>query len=110
MNTEKRSDTASVPSVAAGGVSVGSIFQRNIVYETVRPQITGYGLRESAFSWSLEDEAIAMGSYVFVAAVGVPKDAGKLFLKQSVAVKASSFLLEGDWASTGQRTEEITLQ
>lgn len=104
-------ESAKTPEVTVGELKVGEFYGRTISYKTLRPTITAYGLREDEFSWSLQGDAIGMGSFNFMAAIGVPKGTKQLHLEQSVRLKTTNFLgLEGDWATTRKSRTRVDLR
>lgn len=111
VSIDEKNTTANTPKVGFEGIEVGEMFKQQIMSQTIKPQIIAYGLHESEFSWSLKDQAIQTGSYVFAAAVSVPKATKRLELDRLVAIKTKSFLgiVEGDWASTAKDTEPVVL-
>jgi hypothetical protein len=109
VSADHISDVIGTPELSIKGVSVGRFFSREIRYKALRPMITAFGLRENEFSWSLKHDAIAPGSHVFMAALGIPKEVTSLRIKQSAAVKTKPLLLEGSWASTPPDEREVQL-
>lgn len=98
------------PEVTIRGVEVGEFFRRTIKYKTLKPTITAYGLREDDFSWSLQGDAIGLGSFSFMVAIGVPKGTTQLRLQQSVRLKTSRFLgLQDNWATTKKSQTIVNL-
>lgn len=110
MKSDFVTDKMNTPVISINGLSVGQFFERTIKYETLRPQIVAYGLREDSFSWSLQDEALGMGSYVFVAALGVKKGAKEVTIQKSVAIRTKNdWLTETQYATTEILLESIDL-
>lgn len=107
---DENTTTVNTPSVTFKDVTVGEFFKKTVTYKTLRPQIIAFGLREDSFSWSLKDAAIGTGSYVFLAALGVPKGTKNFTVQRSIAVKTTDgFVTEGGWASTDKMAESVSL-
>jgi hypothetical protein len=108
---DEKTKSLNTPTVKIEGVEIGEFFRVSIVSKNLRPQIIAYGLQEDRFSWSLRDEAIGSGSFIFAAALGVPKGTKNFTLQRSVAVKTvGAWVTEGNWASTENMSETLQLR
>jgi hypothetical protein len=107
---DENTTTLNTPSVTFKDITVGEFFKKTVTYKTLRPQIIAFGLREDRFSWSLKDAAIGTGSYIFLAALGVPRGTKSFDIQRSIAVKTTDgFVTEGGWASTDKMVESVSL-
>lgn len=93
MSTETKLSTPEI-GVEVEGVklSLGEFYSRKVEFSYVRPTITGFGLQESSFSWSLTEEAIVSGSQRFSAIIGVPRGASELDFEISGKVRTKDTL------------------
>lgn len=90
-----------VPTVTVRGISVGDVFSKQIVYSSIKPRIIAYGIQESRFSWSLQQDAVSHGSHVFFIAMGCLRGTELVLIKQSAAARTKdTILVEGNWVST----------
>lgn len=83
-------------------VSIGEFYKHTVEYKNLKPTVISYGLREREFGWELSESAKQLGSHMFVAIVGVPKNAKQIPVTLSMLfkVKPKNWLLEGSVAST----------
>lgn len=103
--------TTKSPEITFKDLSVGEFFSQTVKFTSLRPEIIAYGLREDQFSWSLSAGAVGMGSYKFLAAIGLPKGSKDLHLSRAVGIRTSDgFFLEGKWAVTENLLETIPLK
>jgi hypothetical protein len=99
--SEKTTISYGIPTITVRGVSVGDVFNKQIVYASLKPKIVAYGIQEAEFSWSLQGDAISLGSHVFFTAMGCSRGTTSVLIKQSVAAKTmDTLLVEGNWVST----------
>ena len=99
--------------VGVGGVNVtiGEFFRKTVAYSHIKPTVTAAGLREDRFSWTLRDEAIALGSHKFIAVIGVPRGADAVELSMSAHVKTDpSLFFAGDVAGTDVKVINVRLR
>ena len=111
---ETQVDTRS-PEIGArvGGVNVtiGEFFRKTVAYSHIKPTVTAAGLREDRFSWTLRDEAIALGSHKFIVVIGVPRGADAVELSMSAHVKTDpSLFFAGDVAGTDVKVINVRLR
>jgi len=60
-------------------VSLGKIFNIEVLYKDIKPTVTSYGLGENSFYWKLEDDALNMKTWRRTFAIlEVPKGENKL--------------------------------
>lgn len=98
-------ETTKSPDVTVGGkelqFSLGTFYEKNLVFKYLRPTVIGFGLRESEFSWTLKDEAVSVGSHRFSALIAAPKKIKKIKLDISAHVKTKDrLLIDGKIATT----------
>jgi hypothetical protein len=108
---ESKQITIKTPEISVNGFSVGEFFGQTIAYKVLKPQIVAYGVREDEFSWSLKEDAMSTGSFIFLAAVGVPKGTKNLEIKKYIVARTKeSILAEGRIVSTDPIVEKIDLK
>ncbi|MFN0193199.1 MAG: hypothetical protein ACKVP5_14670 [Aestuariivirga sp.] len=108
--TEEVTETLKTPEITFKDLSVGEFFSRTVTYKIIKPEVTGYGLREDRFSWSLQKQAIREGSHVFLAAIGVPKNAKSLEISRFVSAKTKEgWIAESDFAKSVESIEVIPM-
>ena len=90
---DENTTSVNTPAVTFKDLTVGEFFKKTVTFKTLRPQIIAFGLREDKFSWSLKEDAVSTGSYVFLAALGVPKGTKNFEVRRSIAVRASDGLI-----------------
>ena len=111
---ETQVDTRS-PEIGArvGGVNVtiGEFFRKTVGYSHIKPTVTAAGLREDRFSWTLRDEAIALGSHKFIVVIGVQRGADAVELSMSAHVKTDpSLFFAGNVAGTDVKVINVRLR
>jgi hypothetical protein len=77
--------TSGIPGfkTGAGGINVelGSLYQKQVVFKSLKPTVTAFGLQERDFSWSLSGDARHLGSVRFMVILGGPKGSTQLPVK-----------------------------
>jgi hypothetical protein len=98
---------------APGGeaVELGKFYEQEEAYKVLKPVIVASGLQENEFSWSLEDEAVRLGSRRFIAILEVPKGERALsVILQAGAKTKPSLLAQGNIIGTEPQIVALTLK
>jgi hypothetical protein len=91
-------------------MEIGKVYEQQIVYKILKPTIVAEGLQESAFAWSMADEAVQLGAKRFIAILQVPKGTKSITVQfQASAITKSSWMAQGNIISTAPESREIQL-